>query len=94
MFVNWFIQSAQKFPRRPAVEVNNRQMSYKELGLLASKIAGAIPKQEAGGRPVGLLAYRSFEAYAGVLGIDMAGVAGVDDRYFGGRHRHSGNTRR
>jgi hypothetical protein len=92
-------------------------MSYKELGLLASKIAGAIPKQEAGGRPVGLLAYRSFEAYAGVLGImfskniylplnpqfslnrtrkmiDMAGVAGADDRYFGGRHRHSGNTRR
>lgn len=69
MFVNWFVQSAQKFPHRPAAEVNNRQLSYKELGLLASKIADAIQKQNISGRPVGLLAYRSFTAYAGVLGI-------------------------
>jgi amino acid adenylation domain-containing protein len=69
MFVNWFIQSAQKFPQRPAVEVNNRQLSYKELGVLASKIAGAIQNQNIKNRPIGLLAYRSFESYAGVLGI-------------------------
>ena len=69
MFVNWFVNASQKFPHRPAVEVNNLQLSYKELGLLASKIAGAIQKQNIRNKPVGLLAYRSFAAYAGVLGI-------------------------
>ena len=69
MFVNWFVQSSQKFPHRPAVEVNNVQMSYKELGLLASRIADAIQIQNISSSPVGLLAYRSFTAYAGVLGI-------------------------
>ena len=69
MFVNWFIESSQKFPQRPAAEVNNLQLSYKELGLLASKIAGAIQKQNIRNKPVGLLAYRSFAAYSGVLGI-------------------------
>ena len=39
MFVNWFIKSSQKFPQRPSVEINNVQMTYKELGLLSSKIA-------------------------------------------------------
>jgi len=72
MFVNWFVQSAQKFPHRPAVEVNHERLSYKELGLLASRIADAIQKQNISGRPVGLLAYRSFTAYAGVLGIMYA----------------------
>ena len=46
MFVNWFVNSSQKFPQRPAVEVNNSQLSYKELGQLASKIAGAIQEQD------------------------------------------------
>ncbi|CAB1055687.1 hypothetical protein D1BOALGB6SA_420 [Olavius sp. associated proteobacterium Delta 1] len=39
MFVNWFIKSSQNFPQRPAVEVNNVQMTYQELGWLAGKIA-------------------------------------------------------
>lgn len=68
MFVNWFIESAQKFSQRPAVEVNNLQMTYQELGLLSSKIAQALKKRDIINRPVGLLAYRSFSAYAGILG--------------------------
>jgi len=69
MFVNWFIKSSQKFPQRPSVEVNNVQMNYKELGLLSSKIAKEIQKQKIQASPIGLLTYRSFSAYAGILGI-------------------------
>ena len=69
MFVNWFIESSQKFPQRPAVEVNNVQMSYRELGLLSSKVATAIQKQNITDSPIGLLTHRSLATYAGVLGI-------------------------
>lgn len=72
MFVNWFIKSCQKFPQRPAVEVNHVPMTYRELGLLASKIAGQIQKQEATSSPIGLLTYRSFASYAGILSIMYA----------------------
>ena len=69
MFVNWFIKSSHKFPQRPSVEVNNVQMTYQELGLLSSKIAKAIQKQKIRNSPIGLLTYRSFSSYAGILGI-------------------------
>jgi amino acid adenylation domain-containing protein len=69
MFVNWFIKSSQKFPQRPSVEVDNLQMTYKELGLLSSKIAKGIQKQKIKASPIGLLTYRSFSSYAGILGI-------------------------
>jgi len=69
MFVNWFINSSQKFPHRPAVEVNNVQMTYQELGLLSSKIAAEIQKLKTTSSPIGLLTYRSFASYAGILGI-------------------------
>lgn len=69
MFVNWFIKSAQKFPQRPAVEVDDAQMTYQELGLLSGKIANAILKQKTKSSPIGLLTYRSFSSYAGILGI-------------------------
>ena len=69
MFVNWFIKSSQKYPQRPSVEVNNIQMTYQELGLLSSKIAKAIQKQKIKNSPIGLLTYRSFSSYAGILGI-------------------------
>jgi len=69
MFVNWFIKSSQKYPQRPSVEVNNVQMTYKELGLLSSKISKVIQKQKIKASPIGLLSYRSFSSYAGILGI-------------------------
>jgi non-ribosomal peptide synthetase component F len=69
MFVNWFIKSSQKFPQRPSVKVNNVQMTYRELGLLSSKIAKEIQKQKIKTSPIGLLKYRSFSSYAGILGI-------------------------
>ena len=69
MFVNWFVTSSRKYPQRPAVEVNNVQMTYKDLALLASKIAKVIQKQNIENSPIGLLTYRSFISYGGVLGI-------------------------
>ena len=72
MFVNWFIQSSHRFPQRPSVEVNNVRMTYQELGLLAGKIAGRIQQQKTRTSPIGLLTYRSFISYAGILGIMYA----------------------
>jgi amino acid adenylation domain-containing protein len=69
MFVNWFVTSTQKYAQRPAVEVNNVQMTYKDLALLASRIAKVIQKQDIENGPIGLLTYRSFISYGGVLGI-------------------------
>lgn len=69
MFVNWFIKSSQKYPQRPSVEVDGHQMTYRQLGLLSGKIAAEIQKQKITSSPVGLLAYRSFTSYAGILGI-------------------------
>jgi amino acid adenylation domain-containing protein len=69
MFVNWFVESCRKFAERPAVEVHGVRMSYKSLALSAGKIAEALHKQHLEKSPIGLLAYRSFVSYAGVLGI-------------------------
>jgi amino acid adenylation domain-containing protein len=69
MFVNWFIKSSKKHPDRPCVEVNNEQMTYREMGRLSSKIAAEIQRRQLTSCPIGLLAYRSFNSYAGILGI-------------------------
>jgi amino acid adenylation domain-containing protein len=69
MFINWFIESSQKYPHRPAVEVNNVQMTYKELALFASRIAAVLQKHHIENSPIGLLTYRSFVSYGGILGI-------------------------
>ncbi len=69
MFVNWFIKSSQQYPQRPCVEVNNEQMTYGELALQSSKIAAEIQRQQLQASPIGLLTYRSFNSYAGILGI-------------------------
>ncbi|UCD81480.1 MAG: AMP-binding protein [Desulfobacterales bacterium] len=69
MFVNWFIESSQQYPHRAAVEVDNKQMTYKELALLASRIAAVLQKHHIENSPIGLLTYRSFISYGGILGI-------------------------
>src|SRR5438874_11128784 len=70
-----FLRSAQKFPERPAVEVAGGELSYKQLGERARRLAATI---QANARPgevplTAVFAHRSQTAYAAVLGALMAG---------------------
>ena len=70
-----FLRSCEKFPDRPAVEVAGCELSYKQLGQRAQRLAATI---QANARPgevalTAVFAYRSHTAYAAVLGALMAG---------------------
>ena len=70
-----FMQSAERFPERPAVFVEARTLSYHELQGLATRIAATI-QDHPGFSEVPLtavFAYRSATAFAGVLGALLAG---------------------
>ncbi|MFT3759451.1 AMP-binding protein [Thauera sp.] len=70
-----FLSSAERFPDRPALEVEGRQLSYAELKKEASAIAVALQQHVRPMAPklAGVLASRSLPAYAGLLGTLMAG---------------------
>jgi amino acid adenylation domain-containing protein len=69
-----FLRSVRDFGQRPALEVDQDVLTYAELAARASRLATAIRRFEVESRPVaGVYAYRSATAYAGILGILMAG---------------------
>ncbi len=73
-----FEEQARLRPAAPAVEMDDRVLSYRELDRLAEAIAGRL--RQAGvrlGVRVGLCAGRTPEAVAGLLGILKAGGAFV-----------------
>jgi D-alanine--poly(phosphoribitol) ligase subunit 1 len=65
-------------PEALALSVGDTSISYGELAALAQRISAWL-KNEVGGRParVGILASRSLEAYAGILGTIWSGAAYV-----------------
>src|SRR5881394_2244687 len=70
-----FLRSCEKFPDRPAVDVAGCELSYKQLGQRARRLAATI---QANARPgdvplTAVFAHRSQTAYAAVLGALMAG---------------------
>src|SRR5438874_5261270 len=70
-----FLRSCEKFPDRPAIEVAGCELSYKQLGERAWRLAATI---QANARPgevplTAVFAHRSHTAYAAVLGAVMAG---------------------
>src|SRR5438067_6204618 len=70
-----FLRSCEKFPDRPAVDVAGCELSYKQLGQRARRLAATI---QANARPgevplTAVFAHRSHTAYAAVLGALMAG---------------------
>ena len=70
-----FVQSAERFPERPAVLADAQTLSYHELQGLATRIAATIQSRPEFS-PVPLTAvfgYRSPTAFAGVLGALLAG---------------------
>lgn len=74
-----FLRSAARHASRPALDVEGRVFSYLELRQQASAVARAFapPGQAAGPPRVGVLASRSVQTYAGILGTLMAGGAVV-----------------
>jgi amino acid adenylation domain-containing protein len=72
--IGGFLLSAEEFPDRDALVVNNQTFTYEQLRSKAAQIAGAIVSSEPEPYPLAaVFAYRSLTAYSGVLGILMAG---------------------
>ncbi len=71
-----FDQSAKEFAESKALEINDRFFTYAELRSKALELACTLDNSEAGPL-VGIMAYRSIAAYAGVLGTLYAGKAYV-----------------
>ncbi len=73
-----FFESATANPRALALYVSESGYSYGELASLARRIAGWLgPNTGEGSGKVGILASRTIEAYAGVLGTLWSGAAYV-----------------
>lgn len=74
-----FLQSAELYPGRPALEVEGRAHTYADLRAQALALAGTIctALPACGRRRVGVLANRSLSMYTGLLGTLMAGCAVV-----------------
>jgi amino acid adenylation domain-containing protein len=70
-----FMQSAARFLERPAVLVEDRTLSYKELQEIATCIAATIQAHTGFSKVplTAVFAYRSPTAFAGILGALLAG---------------------
>lgn len=67
-----FINCAERHPERVALVVDGKEVRYRELAGKAARLAAWLVGRRRSGR-VGVLATRSIEAYAGILGACMAG---------------------
>jgi amino acid adenylation domain-containing protein len=68
-----FADSVARFGELPALVVNSERLSYRQLSHKVAALASVIDRVEDSYPLVGLLAHRSVNAYAGVLGILGAG---------------------
>jgi amino acid adenylation domain-containing protein len=73
ILVNRVIRAAQKYPDRPAVMISDQVYSYSQLLQRASSFANSIHHTGDRALVVGILAHHSIDAYAGILGILLAG---------------------
>jgi amino acid adenylation domain-containing protein len=72
--IGGFLRSAERFPDRQALLVNNKFFTYAGLRSEANRIAIAISRSEREPYPLAaVFAYRSRTAYSGVLGILLSG---------------------
>jgi D-alanine--poly(phosphoribitol) ligase subunit 1 len=69
-----FYRSAQRYPHHVALWIEGRTWTYAELAGLAQRIAGWLSSRGPAAR-VGILASRSMETYAGILGTLWASAA-------------------
>jgi len=70
-----FLSSAEKVPNRVALEVGGRTLTYAELYSSAASIAATLKRHSpSSDLPLtAVFAYRSWSAFAGVLGVLMRG---------------------
>lgn len=71
----WFERSVRDHGDRPAVEVEGRAYSYRELDRCAAQIAARVLQAHSDPRRIGLLASRSLVAFAGYLAAQRLGAA-------------------
>ena len=69
----WFLRGLRRDPHAPALRIAAATFTYQELHTRALALAGALGSP----RRVGLLASRSFQAYAGILAVGYAGATVV-----------------
>jgi D-alanine--poly(phosphoribitol) ligase subunit 1 len=73
-----FYENALRSPERLALSVDRRDLSYGELAALSERIAASLEQGFASdAKRVGILASRSWVAYAGLLGACWAGAVYV-----------------
>ena len=73
-----FSQHAETHPERTALNLDDRDISYGELANFAKRIAAWLQHETGGNtKRVGVLASRSLEAYAGILGTCWTGATYV-----------------
>lgn len=74
-----FLESAERFPNRPALWVDGVTMSYAELLHRAQSLAATLQQRVArdGTTLVGVFADRSVDSFAGILGSLLAGCGYV-----------------
>ncbi len=70
-----YLQSAARFPERPALEVAKRAYTYRELSALASGCAAAMDARESAGGPplTAVFASRTPYQFAGIVAALMRG---------------------
>lgn len=68
-----FFDSVYSYPGRPALKIGDDVYSYAFLQHRAGQIARILTREAGASILVGILAYRSLTAYAGVLGILVSG---------------------
>lgn len=74
--VNYFFSHAAGAPGRPALVIAGEILTHGELAERAGRLAARLLREiDPADARVGILAKRSFEAYIGVFGVLMAGMA-------------------
>jgi amino acid adenylation domain-containing protein len=69
-----FFAAAERFGDRPALYVQGRTLTYAEMRCLVLTVAHALAQSAGTANPmVGILAHRSLEVYAGILGALACG---------------------
>jgi acyl-CoA synthetase (AMP-forming)/AMP-acid ligase II len=70
-----FLNSAREFPERPALEVENRVVSYSALQQSAFQLAATLQKYPISDQPplTAVFGYRSVTAFAGILAALLRG---------------------
>jgi amino acid adenylation domain-containing protein len=69
-----FLDAARIFPERPAIQVDGREVTYRELAKKALSLAATMQAANPGGEPLtAVFAYRSETSFAALLGVLLAG---------------------